>query len=95
MKQLNYALCLTLFTSAAWCQQQSVRHDNDGSDDLQIVVIQGEDGANIVQDGTFADTIVEVRDRNNVPIVGGRHDYRGSRVGPGRTHRRSYPRRLR
>ncbi|MGA7235664.1 MAG: hypothetical protein WBY44_08290 [Bryobacteraceae bacterium] len=71
MKQLNYALCLTLFTSAAWCQQQSVRHDNDGSDDLQIVVIQGEDGANIVQDGTFADTIVEVRDRNNVPIVGG------------------------
>ncbi len=71
MKQLNYALCLTLFTSAAWCQQQSVRQDNDGSDDLQIVVIQGEDGANIVQDGTFADTIVEVRDRNNVPIVGG------------------------
>jgi hypothetical protein len=71
MKQLNYALCLTLITSAAWCEQQSVRQDNDNSDDLQIVVIQGEDGANIVQDGTFADTIVEVRDRNNLPIAGG------------------------
>lgn len=72
MKRLKSALCLILITPVVWCQQpQNIRQDNNGTDDLQIVVIQGEDGANIVQDGTFADTIVEVRDRNNLPIVGG------------------------
>jgi hypothetical protein len=71
MRLLKSALCFTLIASVAWCQQPSLRQDNNDSDDLQIVVLQGEDGANIVQDGTFADTIVEVRDRNNLPIVGG------------------------
>jgi hypothetical protein len=71
MKRLTCLLCFTLIAPVAWCQQQDRRQDNNSSDDLQIAVIQGEDGANIVQDGTFADTIVEVRDRNNLPIVGG------------------------
>jgi hypothetical protein len=72
MKRLKCVLFAALLAPAAWSQSQSLRQDNNnGSDDLQIVVIQGEDGANIVQDGTFADTIVEVRDRNNLPIAGG------------------------
>ena len=71
MKHLTCLLCFTLIAPVAWCQQQGRPQNNNSSDDLQIVVIQGEDGANIVQDGTFADTIVEVRDRNNLPIVGG------------------------
>jgi hypothetical protein len=72
MKQAKRLLGVTLIASVALCaQQQGARQDNNGSDDLQIVVIQGEDGANIVQDGTFAESIVEVRDRNNLPIVGG------------------------
>jgi hypothetical protein len=71
MKHLTCLLCFTLIAPVAWCQQKGRPQNNNSSDDLQIVVIQGEDGANIVQDGTFADTIVEVRDRNNLPIVGG------------------------
>jgi hypothetical protein len=72
MKQAKRLLGVTLIASVALCAQQlGARQDNNGSDDLQIVVIQGEDGANIVQDGTFAESIVEVRDRNNLPIVGG------------------------
>jgi hypothetical protein len=37
---------------------------------LQIVVIQGEDGVNIIQQKTAVQPIVEVRDKNNVPVAG-------------------------
>jgi hypothetical protein len=38
--------------------------------DLRIAVIQGEDGVNIIQQRTATPTIVEVRDRNNLPVAG-------------------------
>jgi PKD repeat protein len=37
---------------------------------LRIVVIQGEDSVNIIQQRTAVATIVEVRDRNNLPVSG-------------------------
>ena len=37
---------------------------------LQIVVIQGEDGVNIIQQKTAVQPIVEVRDKNNIPVAG-------------------------
>ena len=37
---------------------------------LKIVVIDGEDGVNIVRKGTAVAPVVEVRDRNNLPVAG-------------------------
>src|ERR1700741_3124482 len=37
---------------------------------LKIVVVAGEDGVNIVKKKTAVQPVVEVRDRNNVPVSG-------------------------
>ena len=37
---------------------------------LKIVVIEGEAGVNIIQQKTAVKPVVEVRDRNNLPIPG-------------------------
>src|SRR6185436_18456818 len=37
---------------------------------LRIVVLEGEDAVNIVQQKTAVRPIVEVRDRNNLPVAG-------------------------
>jgi len=37
---------------------------------LRIVVVEGEDGVNIIQQKTAVRPLVEVRDRNNVPVAG-------------------------
>ena len=38
--------------------------------DLRIVVLDGEDSVNIVEQGTAVPTLVEVRDRNDLPVSG-------------------------
>ena len=40
------------------------------SSGLSIVVIEGEAGVNIIQQKTAVKPVVEVRDRNNLPIPG-------------------------
>ena len=40
------------------------------SSNLRIVVLEGEDAVNIVQQRTAVRPLVEVRDRNNVPVAG-------------------------
>ena len=42
----------------------------DAQSDLRIVVIEGEGAVNIIQQKTAVAPIVEVRDRNNVPVAG-------------------------
>ena len=37
---------------------------------LRIVVIEGEDSVNIIEQGTAVPTLVEVRDRNDLPVSG-------------------------
>src|SRR5262245_43045983 len=37
---------------------------------LRIVVLEGEDGVNVVQQRTAVSPVVEVRDRNNLPVAG-------------------------
>lgn len=37
---------------------------------LRIVVIEGEDAVNIIQQQTAVRSLVEVRDRNNLPVPG-------------------------
>src|SRR5262245_20546316 len=39
-------------------------------DGLRIVVLEGEDGVNVVQQRTAVSPVVEVRDRNNLPVAG-------------------------
>src|SRR5262245_66031641 len=38
--------------------------------DLKIVVIEGEDAVNVVRQKTAVAPVVEVRDRNNLPVAG-------------------------
>ena len=38
--------------------------------DLRIVVLDGEDSVNIIEQGTAVPTLVEVRDRNDLPVSG-------------------------
>jgi hypothetical protein len=40
------------------------------TDELKIIVIEGEDGVNIVKKKTAVQPVVEVRDRNNLPVAG-------------------------
>jgi hypothetical protein len=39
-------------------------------EELKIVVIEGEDGVNIVKKRTAVQPVVEVRDKNNLPVAG-------------------------
>ena len=39
-------------------------------DELRIVVLEGEDSVNIIAQGTAVPTLVEVRDRNDLPVAG-------------------------
>ena len=40
------------------------------AEELRIVVLEGEDGVNIIEQGTAVPTLVEVRDRNDLPVSG-------------------------
>lgn len=63
ISRIAAALCLA--TALAWCAVASAQ-----SQDLRIVVIAGEGAVNIIQQKTAVAPIVEVRDRNNVPVAG-------------------------
>ena len=60
LRQLCAALALALTATGASAQTEGLR----------IVVIEGEAGVNIVQQRSAVAPVVEVRDRNNQPIVG-------------------------
>ena len=53
------AVLISTESSAAWQQEE-----------LRIVVIEGEDSVNIIGQGTAVPTVVEVRDRNDLPVSG-------------------------
>ncbi len=52
---------------------------------LQIVVLQGEDGVNIIKKKTAVKPVVEVRDRNNLPVAGATVVFLAPDSGPGVT----------
>ena len=56
-----------LLTSAFLAPSAAVARQPDG---LRIVVIEGEDSVNIIGQGTAVPTVVEVRDRNDLPVSG-------------------------
>jgi hypothetical protein len=51
-------------------------------DVLKIVVIEGEGGVNIIDKKTAVRPVVEVRDRNDLPVAGVAVRFDGTRVGP-------------
>ena len=44
--------------------------DDEQDEGLRIVVLDGEDSVNIIAQGTAVPTLVEVRDRNDLPVAG-------------------------
>ncbi len=57
-------------TACAVFPSALVRASVDQSAGLRIVVIEGEDAVNIIQQKTAVAPIVEVRDRNDQPVAG-------------------------
>ena len=53
--------------SALWMPTGAAARQDPG---LRIVVLEGEDGVNIIGQGTAVPTVVEVRDRNDLPVSG-------------------------
>lgn len=47
-----------------------VRAESRQVEELRIVVLEGEDSVNIIEQGTAVPTLVEVRDRNDLPVAG-------------------------
>jgi hypothetical protein len=55
------------------------------SDELKIVVVEGEDGVNIVKKKTAVQPVVEVRDKNDLPVAGATVTFALPSAGPGGT----------
>jgi hypothetical protein len=56
------------FTFAAATRAQTATTQKPGA--LRIVVLKGEDAVNIIQQKTAVAPVIEVRDRNNLPVAG-------------------------
>ena len=59
--RLLSALIFLSVSSFGWSQ--------DSAGGLKIVVLEGEDGVNVIQQNTAVKPIVEVRDRNDLPVA--------------------------
>jgi len=61
-------------TTRAWCLATvllaAAAVSAEQNPALRVVVIEGEDGVNIIQQKTAVRPVVEVRDRNNLPVSG-------------------------
>ena len=64
LRVVAYAVCALLALLSA--VESAAAQDAD----LRIVVIEGEDSVNIIAQGTAVPTLVEVRDRNDLPVSG-------------------------
>ena len=62
-----WALALGVAVAAGLATAPAVAEQDPG---LRIVVLEGEDSVNIIAQGTAVSTVVEVRDRNDLPVTG-------------------------
>jgi hypothetical protein len=67
---LRRAVALVLLIAATGPTADAAQKASTPSPGLQIVVIEGEDAVNVIQQKTAVAPIVEVRDRNHQPISG-------------------------
>ena len=70
MIRVHFAKAAAFVTCALLMAAPAVRAAQDEAADLRIVVIEGEDSVNIIAQGTAVPTLVEVRDRNDLPVSG-------------------------
>jgi len=61
---------ILVIMSLAWLALCSIADASYQSPALRIVVIEGEDAVNIIQQKTATAPVVEVRDRNDLPVAG-------------------------
>ena len=66
----NAVLCTLIALGVCGWSPSSQLCAQTGSDELKIVVLEGEDGVNIVKKKSAVKPVVEVRDKNNLPVAG-------------------------
>jgi hypothetical protein len=70
MNRVSIGLGALLVVVTAIVSAQQPQRPADASKGLRIVVLEGEDAVNIVQQKTAVRPVVEVRDSNNLPVAG-------------------------
>ncbi len=95
MRPLNHrsvlSLCLAVFGAATGWQpalfgaQQTQASKPDSEPELKIVILEGEEGVNIIKKKTAVRPVVEVRDKNNSPVSGAAVVFLLPQSGPGGT----------
>jgi len=83
MKRVGVGLGALLVVVTAILSAQQPQRPAQVSKGLRIVVLEGEDAVNIVQQKTAVRPVVEVRDSNNLPVVGATVQFTIARTGGG------------
>jgi len=83
MNRVSIGLGLLLVVVTAIVSAQQPQRPAEASKGLRIVVLEGEDAVNIVQQKTAVRPMVEVRDSNNLPVAGATVQFTIARTGGG------------
>src|SRR4030095_11413600 len=83
MKRVSVGLGAALVVVTALVSAQQPQRPAETSTGLRIVVVEGEDAVNIVQQKTAVRPVVEVRDSNNLPVAGAAVQFTIARTGGG------------
>src|SRR5215813_2294446 len=66
---LSFYAVAQQYSEVAYAQQQAL-NQGVAPPELTIKVLKGENGVNIIKKNTAVKPVVEVRDRNNLPVAG-------------------------
>jgi hypothetical protein len=69
--EYQLSILMVFASTLGWGNAAQTQDAVNGANGLNITVLAGENGTNIVRNGAFAETIVEVRDGNNTPVGAG------------------------
>jgi hypothetical protein len=83
MKRVGIGLGALVVVVTAIVSAQQPQRPGEASKGLRIVVLEGEDAVNIVQQKTAVRPVVEVRDSNNLPVAGATVQFTIARAGGG------------
>jgi len=83
MNRVSIGLGLLLVVVTAIVSAQQTQRPAEAPQGLRIVVLEGEDAVNIVQQKTAVRPMVEVRDSNNLPVAGATVQFTIARTGGG------------
>jgi len=83
MKRVGVGLGVLVVVVTAIVSAQQPQRPGEAAKGLRIVVLEGEDAVNIVQQKTAVRPVVEVRDSNNLPVAGATVQFTIARAGGG------------